>query len=104
MAFNPDDLIYPMTFVTINTNKFEGEEGGIKLGEVVFVAGTKILPISEDDPYTQRVFVYVQPVVDDYIDMEHFYLMDPIHVTNLPKEENERLLQLAQERADATVQ
>ena len=104
MAFNPEDLIYPMTFVSVNTDKFENEEGGIKNGDVVFVAGMKVLPLSEDDPYTQRVFIYVQPVVEDYINMEGgFYLLDPIHLTNLPKDENKRLVDLAQERADATI-
>lgn len=103
--FNPEDLIYPMTFVTVNTDKFENEEGGIKKGDIVFVAGNKVLPISEDDPYTQRIFIYVQPVVNDYIDMEGgFYLLDPIHLSNLSKEENKRLVELAQERADAMVQ
>lgn len=104
MAFNPEDLIYPMTFVYVNTNKFAEEEGGIEKGDIVFVAGTKSLPLSEDDPYTQRIFVYVQPVVDDYIDdTKGFYLMDPINLANLLPEDNERLLNLAQERADATI-
>lgn len=103
MAFDPNDLIYPMTFVYVNTDKFEGEEAGIKKGDIVFVAGTRSLPLTEDDPYTTRVFIYVQPVVDDYIDNDRgFYILDPVSVTNLPPEDNERLLALAQERVDAT--
>ena len=103
--FNPEDLIYPMTFVYVNTDKFENEEG-IKLmkGDVLFVAGTRSLPISEDDPYTTRVFIYTQPVVDDYIDTTaQIYILDPVSVTNVDKEENKRLLDLAVERANATI-
>lgn len=104
MKFNPEDLIFPMTFVSVNTDKFEKEDGGIKKGDILFVAGDKAFPVSEEDPYTQRVFLYVQPVKEDHIDTSKgFYIIDPISVTNLPAEENERLLKILQEWADATI-
>lgn len=103
--FDPKDLIYPMTFVSVNTNKFEKEEAGIKKGDVLFVVGSRALPISEDDPYTQRIFIMCQPVVDDYIDTTaQIYILDPLSVDNLHSEEHDRLYKLAEERANATLQ
>lgn len=102
--FNPDDLIRPMTFVYVNTDKFENEEVKLTKGDVLFVAGSRALPLSEVDPYTQRIFIYAQPVVDDYIDTTaEIYILDPINVTNLSEDENERLYKLAEERANATI-
>jgi len=99
------DYIHPMSFVFVNTDKFEAEEGGVKKGDVLFVVGTRALPLSKEDPYTQRVFIMAQPVVDDYIDTTgKVYILDPLSVTNVEEGEAKRLMELAQERANATLQ
>jgi len=103
--FDSADLIYPMTFVSVNTDKFENEEAGVKKGDVLFVVGSRALPLEEHDPYTQRIFMLCQPVVDDYIDTTaKIYIFDPKSLTNLHSEEHDRLYKLAEERANATLQ
>lgn len=85
------EYIKPFTFVTINHNDL-AEEHGIKEGDTLFVAGAKAFPLTEDDPYTQRVFMFVQKMAGDMIDDEGgFFVMDPHSLSNVSKEENDRL-------------
>jgi len=69
------DLIRPMDFCEIVTDKFVDQ--GVKRGHLVFVASLKALPISEEDPYTQRVKAFVHLVVDDHVIIPDIYAMDP---------------------------
>jgi hypothetical protein len=102
MSFNPDDLIQPMTFAYVNTDKFVEEQ--VNKGDVVFVMAAQAFPVSEEDPYTQRIKLFVQLVHDDYIDTDgKVYVMDPTSLTNLDKEENDRLYKLAEERAQSVL-
>lgn len=83
-----DNLIKPFTFVSITHNNF-AEEHSIKEGDVVFVASAKAFPVSEEDPYTQRIFFFVQKVVDEKIDDESgLWLMDPTSLSNINPEEH----------------
>lgn len=91
MEEETNKYIRPFTFVTINHNNLE-EEHGIPEGACLFVAGAKAFPLSEDDPYTQRIFMFVQKMSDDVIDDEGgFFVMDPNSLVNVSKEENDRL-------------
>lgn len=85
------EYIRPFTFVTINHNNL-AEEHSIKEGDTLFVAGAKAFPLAEDDPYTQRIFMFVQKMVGDMIDDEAgVFVMDPHSLVNVSKEENDRL-------------
>lgn len=85
---NSTSLIKPFTFVAITHNKLE-EEHGIKQGDIMFVASAKAFPISEDDPYTQRILFFVQKTVDEKIDDESgFFLVDPVSIENIDPEEH----------------
>lgn len=85
------DLIRPFTFVSITHSEHE-EEFSIKEGDTLFVAAAQAFPVSEEDPYTQRVFMFVQKMVGDMIDDEAgIFVMDPHSLKNVSKEENDRL-------------
>lgn len=96
-----EDLIYPMTFATINSDAFE--EFNVKRGDLVFVAGTKSVPLSEDDLYTQRVKMLVHLTENEHICTPDIYMMDPASLTKLSDDENKRLIDLANEHANATI-
>lgn len=97
------DLIKPFTFVTINHNELE-EEHGVKEGDLLFVAAAQAFPISEDDPYTQRIFIFVQKTIDGMIDDESgIYVIDPKSVNNVSQEEFDRLALLNMPVEDATI-
>ncbi len=90
-GFEMKDLIYPRTFVAINSDAFV--EHGIEKGTIVFVAGTKAVPVSEEDPYTQRVKMFVHILDEEKIDTSSgLFLMDPHSLINISSEENKRLL------------
>lgn len=85
------EYIRPFTFVTINHNEHE-EDHSIKEGDILFVAAAQAFPVSEEDPYTQRVFMFVQKMAGDMIDDEAgIFVMDPHSLKNISKEENDRL-------------
>lgn len=76
------------TFVTMNHNKLE-KDHGIAKGDVMFVATAKAFPLSEEDPYTQRVFFFVQKTKDMVIDDESgFYIVDPVSLVPLDDDVN----------------
>ena len=86
------DLIRPFTFVVINHDELN-KEHGIVQGDTLFVASAQAFPLSEDDPYTQRIFLFAQRLKEDELidDEGGFYVIDPKSVNNLSKEENDRL-------------
>lgn len=81
------NLIRPNTFAEIIIDDFE-KEHNIKRGDVVFVISTKAYPISEDDPYTQRVLAAVHTLKEDgNVDLEGgFFMMDPASMAVLSKD------------------
>lgn len=66
-------------FCEVVTDKFE--EHGVKRGHIVYVAGHKALPISEEDPYTQRIkfFTHLFNQHTGEINPD-LYLMDPLSI------------------------
>lgn len=98
-----DIWINPMEFVKIVNDKLEAD--GLPTGSIVFVANVKAFPMTEEDPWTQRIKLVIHKMEGDYIDTKAgFFLIDPASVEKLPKEENDRLYGVAQERAEATLQ
>jgi hypothetical protein len=82
------DLIKPFTFMSINHNRL-AEEHGLKEGDVVFIAAAKAFPMSEEDPYTQRIFFFVQKTVDDKIDDESgVFMLDAKSLSFIDPEEH----------------
>jgi hypothetical protein len=66
---------------------------GVKRGHLVYVAGHKALPISEEDPYTQRIkfFIHTYNAIEKVMGKE-LYLMDANSLVPLDKRETDRLL------------
>lgn len=85
---------YIMTgdFCEIVTDKFVEE--GIKRGHVVYVAGHKALPITEEDPYTQRIkfLVHLYNPIQKTMGKE-LYLMDAVSILPFPEHESKQYLE-----------
>jgi hypothetical protein len=52
-------------------------KGKMKEGDIVWVAGNKAAPITEDDPYTQRLYMIVHKVENNHIITKPLYIIDP---------------------------
>lgn len=76
-------------FCEVVSDKFV--EHGVKRGHRVYVVGTKALPLSENDPYTQRIKMLVHRMEGDHIISKEIYLMDPISILKLDDNEQKRL-------------
>ena len=85
------ELIRVGNFCEIVTDKFTKEK--IKRGHIVYVAGHKSLPISDEDPYTQRVkfFVHTYDAHDKLMGTE-LYLIDPNSILPLKASDQEYYL------------
>ncbi len=70
-------LIFPGDVVVVKDHHLKKD--GLPSGSRVIVAWTKALPLSEDDPYTQRIKLFVQKVgEDDNPDTSSpIYVIDP---------------------------
>jgi hypothetical protein len=78
-------------FCEVVSDKFVEE--GIKRGHVVYVAGHKALPISEEDPYTQRIKFFVHVYNPHMYEMsKEIYLMDPNSLQRHDDDTSARLL------------
>lgn len=85
---------YIMTgdFCEIVTDKFVEE--GIKRGHVVYVAGHKALPMSDEDPYTQRINFFVHIYNPHTYEMgKGLYLMDPKSILPFDEEKQKGFLE-----------
>lgn len=79
-------------FCEVSTNKFS-KKFGVKKGQVVYVAGHKALPISEKDPYTQRIKFFVH--LFDHLTYKmgkELLLMDPASLKRLDDYDQENFL------------
>jgi hypothetical protein len=86
-----DKLIKPDDFCEIVTDNLEKD--GIKRGQRVLIVGHRALPISEEDPYTQRIKFFANILLDAKT-MEfdpRLFLLDPRSVEKLKKKEQEKL-------------
>lgn len=79
-------------FCEIVSDKFTDQ--GIKRGHVVYVAGHKALPISEEDPYTQRIkfFVHLYNPIKKTMGNE-LYLMDANSLMAFDEHESKQYLE-----------
>ncbi len=93
-------LIRTGDFCEIVSDKFE-EEAGVKRGHMVYVAGHKALPESENDPYTQRIKFFVNLVsIDGHVDGTKLYLLDPRSLLKVKAGKQKKLLKIAKSDHD----
>ena len=77
-------LINVGDFCEVASDKFV--KFGVKRNHIVYVAGSKALPLSENDPYTQRVKFFVHLWDKDYFHKDKkLYLMDPDSLAKVSK-------------------
>lgn len=66
---------------------------GLHRGNIVYVAGHQALPISEEDPYTQRIKFFVHPY--DHINkkmVKELFPLDPKSISRLSDERQKVLV------------
>ncbi len=79
-------------FCKLVTDKFA--DIGVKRGHLVYVAGHKAFPISEEDPYTQRIKFFVNLYNPHTYDMgKELHLMDANSIQSVPEDEQKALLE-----------
>ena len=91
--FDMKKLIRPMDFCVIKGKKLNKD--GFFKGDLVFVAGTKLLPSNAKDPYVQRIYMICERTTKaGYVDHSNMYLMDPRSLTKVTDERQEELTEL----------
>ncbi len=85
-------FIHNGDFCEVVSDKFVEE--GIKRGYIVYVAGHKALPITEEDPYTQRIKFFVHTYNPHIYEMSKaLYLMDPDSLLPVDNNKQESFLE-----------
>lgn len=82
-------LINVGDFCQVASDKFV--KFGVKRNHFVYIAGSKALPVSENDPYTQRVKFFVHRTEDNHVIRDKMYLMDPDSLTKVGKGKQKQL-------------
>lgn len=109
MTVTTGKIVFPMDFVRITNDKLADD--GLFLDDLVFVQHTKAFPVSEEDPYTQRVKFVVRRVesIDEVFLSENAFMIDPNSVERISDEGNAKLFKILEERlakeygSDATI-
>jgi hypothetical protein len=78
-------------FCFLVTNKF-AKTFGMNKGDKVYVAGHKALPISDSDPYTQRIKFFVHTYKDNKMGQE-LLLVDPRSIKRFDDETQATMLE-----------
>lgn len=82
-------------FVYITSEAFVEE--GLAFGQRGFIAGHRALPITKEDPYTQRIKFLVHPVVDKHVVFDKLYLLDANSMELVGKKEAKKLNHILEE-------
>lgn len=82
-------MIRPMDFCRSNSTRLK--EDGIKKGQVVFVAGTRMIPNDPEDIYNQRCYIVIQTIdKETNLPDSDMLMVDPQWMTRLgPKKQEE---------------
>lgn len=93
-------LIFQMDFARVINDNLK--EDGLYLDDIVFVQNAKAFPVSEEDPYTQRVKFIVRRVtsLDDVSLSENAFMIDPSSVQRITDDGNAKLFEKLQSRLD----
>ena len=92
------DLIQPFDFVTVTRKHKKLTEKGIHRGDVLFIQGHRILPVSGKDPYLQKVYMSCHKVVDGHVQLPFtegadsaLYIVDGMSLQKLSEDVSEPL-------------
>lgn len=78
-------------FCEIVTDKF-AQEHDVKRGRLVYIAGHRALPVSENNPYTQRIKFMVHLLEGDNVKPSlGLFIMDPDSLSLVPDNRQKRL-------------
>jgi len=76
-------------FCLMNTDKHD--DIGVKKGQRVYVAGSRALPITEDDPYTQRIKFFCHLIKDGNVTFDNIYMFDATSLKHVGSLEAKKL-------------
>lgn len=76
-------LIKVGNFCEVVTDRLTDQ--GVKRGHIVYVAGHRVLPVSEGDPYTQRIKFLVHLTNMGVKESDNLYLIDPNSIQPVSK-------------------
>lgn len=89
---NTFSFIRPLDFCEVVTDKLADD--GVKRGQLVYVAGLKALPVSDTDPYTQRIKFFCN-LVDKWGHVDNkLYIMDPISLQKVDKNKQKKFTKI----------
>ena len=88
-----DRFIRNGDFAEIVTDKFFDQ--GVKRGRLVYIAGHRALPISENDPYTQRIKFMTHLLEDEHVKPSlGLFIMDPDSLLKVDENKGKALLEI----------
>lgn len=81
--------IHDGDFCLMNTDKHD--DIGIKRGQRVYIAGHRAVPISAEDPYTQRIKFFCHTVDNGLVTFGKIYMFDALSLKHVGKKEADKL-------------
>lgn len=92
------NLIQPFDFVTVTKKHKKLTDKGISRGDVLFIQGHTILPVSGKDPYLQKVYMSCHKVIDGHVQLPFtegadsaLYIVDGMSLQKLTEEASAEL-------------
>lgn len=94
-TFNAGDMINRGDFVKVSTDDLETD--GYARGTLFFVANMQALPITEEDPYLQRLFACVHKVEQNWsLNTTMIALVDPKNLEKVDDETKELYISMVE--------
>lgn len=87
--FTQDAFINVGDFCIITTTELLSDK--VATGDYVWVAGVRAVPLTEEDPYTQRIVMLVHRLINEHIQSDQLYVIDPVALTKTDSETKKRL-------------
>lgn len=88
-TIDTSSFLRPDDFATVVADSFIVKDKMNK-GDVVWIAGTKAVPINEADPYTQRLCMIVHKVENKHIITKPLYIIDPAALEKITEDKDYR--------------
>lgn len=86
------DMLKYEDFCVLTTDNLKDD--GLAEGDTVFISGTQATPESLEDVYTLRLKMIVCSLVDDHVQTDKFYLVDPASLTRVDETRQQELTAL----------
>lgn len=82
-------------FCFVTTNRLKKD--GFKKNDIIYVAGSSMIPDSPRDPYSYRKIFVIAKTKDDHVDASGGFLVDGKSLVKVHHDEHERLKNIFEE-------